>query len=262
MKKLLKVSDWLILGIGGFLDALQEIKDPLNLISNYYSSFYGRVPNRFQKQNFYRAIWRSLKTGDMEKIVEKGKVFLKLTSAGYQKIVRKFPFLRFQNKRWDRKWRLVIFDIEEAARGIRDLFRIKLKELGFAQLQKSVWITPHDVLADFKEFIEANNLGEKVILIETGSLYGGDPKIIAEKLWSISKINEKYIDVYNELIQLQEDNQKYYEKHGGRSQFLNQLKTKVINLYLEDPYLPKELLPSNWYAPKVMAMVRKLKIFS
>lgn len=262
MRKLLKTSDWLLLGIGGLLDVLQEIKDPLNLISNYYSSFYGYVPSRFQKQNFYRTIWRSLKTGNIEKTIEKGQVFLKLTPAGYKRIERKFPLLKFQNKRWDRKWRLVIFDIEETSRSVRDLFRMKLKELGFAQLQKSVWITPHDVLADFKDFIEAKKLKENVILIETELLHVRDPKLIAEKLWSISKINERYINVYNELIQLRNNNKEYYKKYGDRRQFLNQLKTKIVDLYLRDPYLPKELLPSDWYKTKVGPMVKSLKIFS
>jgi len=262
MKKLLKTSDWLLLGIGGFLDILQGMKDPLNLISNYYSSYYGYVPSRFQKQNFYRTIWRNFKTGNIEKTIEKGQVILRLTSAGHKKIERKFPFLKFQNKPWDRKWRLVIFDIEETSRSIRDLFRIKLKELGFGQLQKSVWITPHDVLADFKDFFEAKELEENVVLIETDLLCVNDFRLMVEKLWSISEINKRYIDLYNELIQLQNNNKNYYKKYGGRHQFLNQLKTKTVDLYLRDPYLPKELLPNDWYETKVRAMVRKLKIFN
>jgi len=262
MKKLLKTSDWLLLGIGGFLDILQEMKDPLNLISNYYSSYHGYVPSRFQKQNFYRTIWRNLKTGNIEKTIEKGQVILKLTSTGHKKIERKFPFLKFQNKPWDRKWRLVIFDIEETSRNLRDLFRIKLKELGFGQLQKSVWITPHDVLADFKDFIEAKELDENVVLIETKLLHVSDSKLMAERLWSISEINKRYINLYNELIQLQNNNKNYYKKYGGRRQFLNQLKTKTVDLYLRDPYLPKELLPNDWYETKVRVMVRKLKIFN
>ena len=45
-------------------------------------------------------------------------------------------------KKWDQKWRLIIFDIPATSNIIRDVFRGKLKEFGFYQLQKSTWIYP------------------------------------------------------------------------------------------------------------------------
>jgi|SRR3989344_6673998 len=45
-------------------------------------------------------------------------------------------------KKWDSRWRLVIFDISESKRIRREAFRGKLKELGFRVIQKSVWIHP------------------------------------------------------------------------------------------------------------------------
>ena len=47
-------------------------------------------------------------------------------------------------KRWDGKWRIVIFDISQLKKFYRELFRGKLKELGFYPLQKSVWIHPFE----------------------------------------------------------------------------------------------------------------------
>ncbi len=46
-------------------------------------------------------------------------------------------------RRWDGKWRIVIFDIRERFRSVRDHLRLELREAGFVQLQKSVWVTPH-----------------------------------------------------------------------------------------------------------------------
>jgi len=45
-------------------------------------------------------------------------------------------------KKWDGKWRIVVFDIIEMKKIHREAFRGKLKELGFRPLQKSVWIHP------------------------------------------------------------------------------------------------------------------------
>jgi DNA-binding transcriptional regulator PaaX len=47
-------------------------------------------------------------------------------------------------KIWDKKWRIVIFDISQLKKFYREAFRGKLKELGFYPLQKSVWIHPFD----------------------------------------------------------------------------------------------------------------------
>lgn len=45
--------------------------------------------------------------------------------------------------KWDKKWRVIIFDIPQTSRLIRDIFRKKLKELGFYPIQQSVWIIPY-----------------------------------------------------------------------------------------------------------------------
>ncbi|MFC1757127.1 CRISPR-associated endonuclease Cas2, partial [Patescibacteria group bacterium] len=44
---------------------------------------------------------------------------------------------------WDGKWRLVLFDVPEKRRNARDALRNKLQELGFRELQKSVFVFPY-----------------------------------------------------------------------------------------------------------------------
>lgn len=261
MKKLLKPSDLLLLGLGGFLDFVEEMKDPFGLFNNYYSTFYDAVPARYRKRNFKHLVWRNLKTGNIEKEIKGSQVFLSLTSAGKQKIKREFPLIRLQNKTWDRKWRLVIFDIEETARSVREIFRRKLKELGFGMLQKSVWVTPFDFLADFKDFVELKNLSKSVVLIETRSLFVDDERELAEKLWRLSEINEAYSEIYYELTQLKNNNEEYLRKYGDRNNFLNHLRRKTVDLFLKDPYLPKELLPEDWLANKVRRLIKDQKVF-
>lgn len=45
-------------------------------------------------------------------------------------------------KKWDSKWRIVIYDLPIRFKVTRNAFRWKLKELGFFQLQKSTWVYP------------------------------------------------------------------------------------------------------------------------
>ncbi|OGD29854.1 hypothetical protein A2833_01605 [Candidatus Azambacteria bacterium RIFCSPHIGHO2_01_FULL_44_55] len=43
---------------------------------------------------------------------------------------------------WDKKWRLVIFDIPEKRKIAREALRCKLKEMNFIKIQHSVWAVP------------------------------------------------------------------------------------------------------------------------
>ena len=44
---------------------------------------------------------------------------------------------------WDKKWRLVVFDIPEKHKKAREALRRKLKDLNLVRLQDSVWVTPY-----------------------------------------------------------------------------------------------------------------------
>ncbi|MBI2607733.1 MAG: hypothetical protein HYW51_02825 [Candidatus Doudnabacteria bacterium] len=68
-----------------------------------------------------------------------------LTKNGQNKVLKyKLEDMRIKKPwKWDRKWRVVIFDIPEKYKMGRECLRNKLKELGFYKLQKSVWIYPY-----------------------------------------------------------------------------------------------------------------------
>ena len=46
-------------------------------------------------------------------------------------------------KHWDEKWRVVIFDVPEKDKKLRDTFRKRLEQMGLYQLQKSVYVSPY-----------------------------------------------------------------------------------------------------------------------
>lgn len=47
-------------------------------------------------------------------------------------------------KKWDKKWRIVIFDIPENKKKKREIFRYHLRRLGFREIQRSSFCYPHD----------------------------------------------------------------------------------------------------------------------
>jgi DNA-binding transcriptional regulator PaaX len=62
-------------------------------------------------------------------------------------------------KRWDGRWRVVIFDIKESRKGIREQIRHTLRQVGFVRLQNSVWVYPYDcedIISLFKNELAIN----------------------------------------------------------------------------------------------------------
>ena len=77
---------------------------------------------------------------------ENGKKKLRLTPRG-EKVMGSIWNETYQlqkPRRWDERWRLVIFDIPEKQRPTRDKIRHLVSRLGFLRLQDSVWVYPYD----------------------------------------------------------------------------------------------------------------------
>ncbi|MFN3302053.1 MAG: CRISPR-associated endonuclease Cas2, partial [Patescibacteria group bacterium] len=81
-----------------------------------------------------------------------------LTPKGEELILKSKDKFREYKKRKDGKWVMVIFDIPEKKKRKRELLREKMKFLGFKMLQKSIWISPLDVINEINNFIEKNFL--------------------------------------------------------------------------------------------------------
>ena len=108
-----------------------------------------RINNRTRAQ----AIGKLKKQGLLAEYKKGGERYLRITEKGKIEIVR--DKLRVKTaESWDKKWRIVIFDIPEATRGDRNFLRRQLKWLGFFELQKSVWVFPYEIKDELREFIK------------------------------------------------------------------------------------------------------------
>ena len=86
-----------------------------------------------------------------ERLVNKGLLewqgnFLKLTAKGKALLARSElnDYKIKKPRRWDGKWRVLIFDIPETKKTQREKVRRTLISIGFLRLQDSVWIYPYD----------------------------------------------------------------------------------------------------------------------
>jgi hypothetical protein len=85
-----------------------------------------------------------------------GTLLVELSENGKRK-VKEFQVDDLQIKRpskWDGIWRIVIFDIPKKKSHERESFRAKLKDLGFLQLQESVWAFPYPCQQEIEFIVE------------------------------------------------------------------------------------------------------------
>ena len=71
---------------------------------------------------------------------------LHLTKKGADKLfdIERREYKLPRPERWDKKWRVLIFDIPENKKMLREKIRATLVSIGFKHLQDSVWIYPYD----------------------------------------------------------------------------------------------------------------------
>ena len=101
-----------------------------------------------------------------------GETEITLTEQG-KKVVLLFDLdkIKIQNPLvWDGKWRIVMFDIPEKKRNARDALRDKLKELGFREVQRSVFIHPFPCDEEISFIVEVFEIRNCVRLAEVNKI--------------------------------------------------------------------------------------------
>lgn len=77
-----------------------------------------------------------------------------LTSKGRIEVIKIVLKKKTKKKKWDGKWRGVIFDIPETNRRDRRFLRNELKLMGFKEVQKSVWVSPYNIEKELKTLLK------------------------------------------------------------------------------------------------------------
>lgn len=127
--------------LGGVMVAIGAVPDFSKILKYYIGAKKGARFNYQTKTVLGRLAANGLITfeerGDRRyaRITEKGKRILELET---QQVAHA------KKKKWDRRWRVVIFDIPERRRSVRVRLRRFMEEYGFVRLQDSVWIYPYD----------------------------------------------------------------------------------------------------------------------
>jgi DNA-binding transcriptional regulator PaaX len=102
----------------------------------------GFLPGKRQREIINRVRDRLIKQGYLIKV----DGHLRLSAKG-KRLCASYELQQIgfhKPRKWDGKWRVLIFDIPEHRKFLRDKIRSTLQTIGFVRLQDSVWIFPYD----------------------------------------------------------------------------------------------------------------------
>ena len=161
-------GDFIIKFITGVIEFAGELHDGWSRIPYKcfrYSDFnINGYSARRTYSNFKNFEYRGLIKGtgdDSFKFTKEGEVWA-------QKIYVKYFKNRY--RKWDKKWRVVIFDIPREFNRKRDTLRRRLRYMGFFMLQRSVFVLPYPCEEELSDLCETLNVGDYVDIITANSI--------------------------------------------------------------------------------------------
>ena len=146
---------------------------------------------------------------------------------------------------WDGRWHMVIYSVPEADRALREQLRKRLSWLGFGLLSASVWISPHDRVAEVRESF-AGHTSVRLDALHARSEGAAADRDMAARSWDLTGLNKDYAELLD----------RYRPRLAGyRAGELRGRDALVERMHLihdyrllpfRDPDLPPELLPQDW----------------
>ncbi len=99
----------------------------------------------FNKKRLKQTIFRFRQQKYVEIREENNQYVVKITTKGLEKALSyKLEEMKINEpENWDGKWRIIIFDISDKKKRHRNLFQLKIKNMGFFQLQESIYVFPY-----------------------------------------------------------------------------------------------------------------------
>jgi DNA-binding transcriptional regulator PaaX len=112
-----------------------------------------------------RVLYRAIKNLYCTRLIEEhqnpdGSLSLVLSDEGRKRALTfKLDEMKIvKPEKWDKKWRIVVFDLPETRKKERDSLRHHLKRLGFYKLQKSVFVHPYPCGDEMDYLIEFHHV--------------------------------------------------------------------------------------------------------
>ncbi len=146
---------------------------------------------------------------------------------------------------WDGRWHMVLYQVPETDRALREQLRKRLTWLGFGALAPSVWISPRDRTAQVRQYF-AEYPAARLDLFSCQSEGPGADRDMAGRAWDLSTLDRDY------AAMIEQYRPRLAACRRGALSRRDALveRMRLIHDYrmfpFRDPDLPPELLPEGW----------------
>ena len=149
--------------------------------------------DRYDKAEINDRIQYLKSMGFIKTFTESRERFVELSPKGFKKLKKLSAEIKIDRpKKWDKKWRMVIFDVPEKFRSSRNSLRFKLLSLGLIKIQKSVYVYPFPCTDDIVSL--SRSLGiEKSVTVMVADIIQGEEEIIYRFL-KTKTLNQKDLE--------------------------------------------------------------------
>lgn len=154
------------------------------------------------------------------------------------------------NRKWDGRWRVILFDVPTSKNAQRERLRRYLRGRGFGYLQNSVWVTPDSVEEERAVLIGGKIDVESLIFLEARPCAGESNEEIVAGAWDFERINRgysRYLKILDERVTgcLAAASAARELLNWGRKE-----REAWLGAVKHDPLLPEGLLPAGYLGRK------------
>lgn len=152
----------------------------------------------------------------------------------------------------ERPFLLVLFEIPETHKVLREKFRTSMNQLGFGSLKRGIMLGAVSSAKEVEGVIGEMGLRDRVLILKTQA--NGDIMKGCFIPWQFGKINQSYAAFINKTSKFL----------GQKKDDATRIKAKQLVLQFAravkvDPVLPKNMNDSNYLGPKAYDLYLKLK---
>jgi phenylacetic acid degradation operon negative regulatory protein len=166
-----------------------------------------------------------------------------LLDEGYQRI-----FAR-TDPGWSGEWQVVIYEVPEPERAVREQLRKQLSWLGFGPLAASTWLSPHDRVDAVLEWA-GGQPSVRIVTLVARSRHAEQDREYAARCWDLDAIKRDYLSF------LDDHGPATWRGATGTGALVRRVRlVHDYRLFLfRDPTLPGHLLPPDWPGQRARAL--------
>lgn len=231
---------------------LGELMDSLNYLLYVTSSpisikaVYTCFDSYSMPKSINMSISRLYKKGFISRIRKRGNPFImsNQNSWGIKDYYRSIKKEKHK-KGWDKKWRMLIYDIPEKEKGKREALRCFINNFGFGRVQDSCWISAYDYSKEMSGFLKEEGISKYLCLYEGRFFSGKDINSLVEEVWKLKDMSKRYrrfIDKCREGIEFAETKEVGIKEYYKVYHDIYKEYRKILD---DDPFLPDEFLKNN-----------------